>query len=313
MPYTKIIPIRSVSAFRKLVNYLSNPDHPNHYDYDIEPLRCLSANLNVEEFLQKTLTAIRKIQPRQGGRRIKNIAYLHIIRTPCGTKLTPKERKYFIRNYVESEAIDANVLVTWHINRVIGCEDLNVIVPAVIDFEFPVLRRNRYINPIVEARETSDWITNMINAERRKHGKELIQTMPQRQLELAAERWGSSLDRELSQWPEPIGLSNIKEVIKKLGYRVPRFSLKKNYLSISRIVPDGKKTGRSIKFTISSLLAEIGRLRSASQKLSPEEQIERTIEAMNAQARRDASRCEIDRVLLPKFRRKKSSQDDPDL
>jgi len=288
MPATKTIPLKTWPVVYNLHAYLQNQLDPNHEEYTIELMRSAHPKIPPANFLPAIKKAFEKIMAgKQRGRPIENLFVLHISRMPDYTWLTQEEREKYAHHYIQAVAPDGLALWSWHVNRGMGCADLNVLVPNVVDLERPRVRRQRGVNVVSVAREAADAITDMLNRERPKKKQKPIVTMPERLRQIAAAKHGACLEQTLSSHPQPVYLSNLKTVIEEMGHEVTRFNPDADYISIRFRSPEGKKKTkakktkkttktkkeeekkpRPVRFKITALLAEVARLRDAKTHAS---------------------------------------------
>ena len=271
MPYTKVIPLDSWHAIHKLYAYLQNSKHPNHAEYTIEKMKSAHATLTPIQLMAEVEKAFRKMtSERHGGRPIKNLFTLHICRMPDGAWPTPEEREEFASHYIANIAPDGLAMWCWHANHGSGGDDLNVFVANLTSLERPRARRRSDINPISEARDIADVITENLNEKRRQQGRPLILTMPERLRQIAAEKRGASVEEQLARHPQPVYLENLRTVLGELGHEVTRFNADKDSISIRFRYPDedAEKAGkrRAKRFRLTTLLGEVARQRKTRER-----------------------------------------------
>lgn len=169
MPYTKVLFLFKWSVIERLKKYLQNQDHPNHLDYTTESFQSTHPALSPDEFFPVVRDAIDRLrQMKRGGRPVKNLVALHISRTADGTHLDAQERSEYASRYVQYVAPDRLALYSWHVNLFTGSADLNVFVPNVQNLSRPRVRRTSQSNPIKDAREAADRVTEELNRKRSK-------------------------------------------------------------------------------------------------------------------------------------------------
>ena len=298
MPYAKTIEISTPVALKKLLNYLQNQNHKNHAPkgYCVDEMQSAHPDLSAKKFAVAAERSVARINAEKStGRDVKNLATLHIVRTPYDTFLSRRERLVFARRYVREVVPDGLAVWTWHWNSIHGSDDLNVMVLNTTSLEQPRTRRQRGISPYSQARRVSDQITDALNHRRAALKQPPIVTMREVQRDLARERRGQSLEEELAAGKEQITLSNLKAAIEELGHEVTRFSVEKNYIAVTF---QGAK--KSKRFPLLDLLTAVGQIRAQARTaaveqareklaafgLAKDEAIERIVEASEPRRRK---------------------------
>lgn len=305
MPYTKTIPLDNWHAIRKLYIYLQNQKHPRHAEYAIEKMRSAHPMLSPAQLMAEVEKTFRHMtSERRGGRPIKNFFTFHICRMPDYAWPTPEEREEFARCYVANAAPDGLAMWCWHAHRGSGGDDLNVFVANLTSLERPRARRRSDINPISEARDIADVITENLNEKRRRQGRSLIVTMPERLRQIAAEKRGASVEEQLARHPQPVYLQNLRTVLEELGHEVTRLNTDNDSISVRFRYPDedAEKAGkrRAKRFRLTTLLGEVARQRKTRER-TPEVVPQITPEAVRAEARAAAFNLlrdeDVDRLI----------------
>lgn len=273
VPHTKTIQLDNWNAIRKLYAYLQNSRHPNHAEYTITKMRSAHATLTPIQLMAEVEKTFRKMtSEKRVGKPIKNLFTLHICRMPDGAWPTPEEREEFARHYVSTIAPDGLAMWTWHVNRGMGSDDLNVFAANLISLEHPRARRRSDINHINEARDIADTLTENLNRKRRQQGRRLILTMPERLRQIAAEKRGTSIEEQLAHYPRPVYLQNLRTVLEELGHEVTRLNADNDSISIRLRHPgeDVEKAGkrRAKRFRLTALLGDVARLRKTRARAS---------------------------------------------
>jgi hypothetical protein len=287
--YTKLLPIRSWHALKKLVCYLQNAGHKNHKEYRIEGFQTSHPCLTPQNLISELKGAFPKIpKNKHGGHPLRIFAWLLISRTPFYVWSTKpedqmwqeEERAEYARGLLDLVVPDGLHLNCWHINKAFRCGDINALIPNLVDLDQPYVRNRSDTNFITSARRAADSMTDLLNAKRRARGRTLIQTMPERQRELTVKNRGATLAEQLARRPDSVRLKNLKQAIEELGHEVTRFNQEGDTISVNFQNPDwaeattqqhrGKKHERKKKapkkrkakrISITSLLREVFQIR----------------------------------------------------
>jgi hypothetical protein len=234
--------IRTEKHLRNLLHYLGNKSHPQHLEYDIpHPVRY--GKLTPGNFVQETLLAIAEINRRRRlGRDTENLATLFIDRFADGSDLSVEEEDAHEQAVVACVAEQTSAIVYRHRNTETGAIDFNFFVPNVLFDVYPVrTRRTNAKDPLATMRHASNASLEFLNEQRRRQRKMPIVRVIDRIRILARQRRGRLLEEELHEHGG-VTLSNIKEVLEKLGHKVTRLNASRNTISI--IMHGGKKATR---------------------------------------------------------------------
>ena len=266
---------KSTSALKRTILYCQNQDHPNHgpKGYIVGKMHSAHPSLTPENFSEFAERMARHISStNKTGAPLKNIATLHVVRSPYESHMTARERGYFVRRYIREVAPDGLAVYNEHHNPLHGSDDFNIFFMCSSSLSAPRTRRISDVNPIWEAWRTADRIHDRLNDRRRALRLRHIPTMLEIQRENAKERRGENLEEQLAALPGTLTLKNLRESIESLGHQIVRYNAQKNYLSIrfqgakplAKIsdLKKRKKSKRGARMVILTLLAEVERIRS---------------------------------------------------
>lgn len=181
MPNLKFTPnLVSSEDVKRTLEYLVNPDHPNHEEYEVETHLTLMDGSPVDDFPEACQKATKRYNfTRPASEQVKTTGMWLIARFPDNSHLSRDEETGYEDVMANAFAPDRKCFKAWHRHIITGAADLNIASGTVTDEIIPSLRHHRDDPLIARLRRLSDRFVKNLNAARAASGDDRrIEEMP---------------------------------------------------------------------------------------------------------------------------------------
>ncbi|HVS52598.1 MAG TPA: hypothetical protein VHD62_09600 [Opitutaceae bacterium] len=190
--------LRSPAAASAGVAYLSNANHPDHLGYELTPVAGPDG-LTPEALVARTIWAWSRLGYEYGPHLPTTMFYWWFVTFRPYAWLTDPERMRIQDVVVPLATLGGPHVLGWHIDRIAGACDLNVVVPNLGLVEMPHLNRLPGVHVPNALQARVDAAIDVINAGRREAGKFPLPSPAARAQARMQQRHGTTVEREAAK------------------------------------------------------------------------------------------------------------------